>query len=114
MSAGEFRYWRAYDRMDPIGEERHDFSAGIVASTMANCHRSKDADAYTPSDFMWQYKPAAERDLPEQTPEEVAHIIGSRLGAMVLRNKWLAEETKAAQPNLPCLPGDVIEGIIEE
>ncbi|WP_444541694.1 phage tail assembly protein T [Andreprevotia chitinilytica] len=51
--------------MEPWDEERADLRAGIVASTLANCHRAEGIDPFTPLDFM----PLAERDQPE--PEAI-------------------------------------------
>lgn len=77
----EFTFWRAYDRIDPLGEERRDLAAGIVAATMANCHRSKDTEPYKPGDFMWQYKgPGQQPSVPEQSPEEVMRLVEACFG----------------------------------
>ena len=51
MSGRELQEWLAYDRLSPIGAERSDLHAGIVASVMANCHRSR-GEPFKPSDFM--------------------------------------------------------------
>lgn len=44
--------WRAFDLREPIGDWRADLAAGIVASTLANIHRSGNAKAFVPIDFM--------------------------------------------------------------
>lgn len=51
MSSRELTEWLAFDRISPIGDERDDLRAGIVASTVANCHRSR-REPFTPQDFM--------------------------------------------------------------
>jgi len=51
MDSAEFGYWIAYSNVDPFGEEIADLRAGTVASTIANCHRTRGA-AFKPSDFM--------------------------------------------------------------
>jgi hypothetical protein len=51
MSGLELQEWIAFDRISPIGDERADLRAGIVASVMANCHRSK-GEPFKPQDFM--------------------------------------------------------------
>lgn len=75
MSAEEFAMHLADDRLNPSGPERLDLAAGIVAATMANCHRGKDAEAFKPADFM----PYAQ---PEQAPQEAtaADFIGALNG----------------------------------
>lgn len=54
MSEAEFAEWLAYYRIEPWGAECADFRAGIIASTIANCHRdsSKRPEPFKPSDFM--------------------------------------------------------------
>lgn len=52
----------AYFGIDPFGEERADLRAGIVASTVANAHRSKGR-AFRPKDFM----PNFDGDKPQDT-----------------------------------------------
>jgi hypothetical protein len=52
MSSHEISEWIAYNRIDPLGrEQRGDLRAGIVASVIANSHRTRGA-AYTPQDFL--------------------------------------------------------------
>ena len=47
----EFSYWMAKQSFDPIGEERADLRAGIVASAATNVHLKKK-DRVTAVDFM--------------------------------------------------------------
>ena len=52
MSSHEISEWIAYNRIDPLGrEQRGDLRAGIVASVIANSHRTRGS-AYTPQDFL--------------------------------------------------------------
>ena len=51
MSSRELSEWLAFDRISPIGDERDDLRSAIVASTVANCHRSRN-EPFTPQDFM--------------------------------------------------------------
>lgn len=34
MSASEFYYWVAFDKLNPIGDERHDWHAAQIASSI--------------------------------------------------------------------------------
>lgn len=52
VSSAELSEWIEYYRLEPFGEERADLRAGIVASTIANCHVGKRGKAFKPSDFM--------------------------------------------------------------
>ena len=53
MDAKELSEWMAYDQLQPIGPQRTDLGLGIIAATVANCHRDpkKRSSAYEPSDF---------------------------------------------------------------
>ena len=56
MSSRELSEWMAYERVDgPVGPQREDLRAGIIAATVANCHRSKGV-AFKPTDFMPYYE----------------------------------------------------------
>lgn len=68
MTSADFAMWEAYYAVEPWGEERADLRAGIIASTQANCHRTKGA-AFKPSDFMPQF------DKPKQSPQQVRSVI---------------------------------------
>lgn len=52
MSARDISEAIAYSRIEPWGEEREDFRAGIVASTIANVNRASNSKPFTPRDFM--------------------------------------------------------------
>lgn len=49
MSSEELTYWMAFDSISPFGAERDNYHAGVVASTVANCHSKK---SFSPADFM--------------------------------------------------------------
>jgi len=56
MSSRELSEWMAYEAIDgPVGPQRDDLRAGVVAATMANCHRAK-GPAFKPQDFMPYYE----------------------------------------------------------
>lgn len=62
MTHTEFGYWMAYQSISPMGDEREDLRAGIVASTVHNSQVTKKADLKKPTDYMLFYK-------PPETPE---------------------------------------------
>ena len=66
MSAQELQEWIEYQGI--VGcldsRQRADLGAGIVASTVANAHRSGRSQSFSPQDFM------AYVDKPKQTPQQ--------------------------------------------
>ncbi len=57
--------WMTYFALEPWGEERADFRAGTIASTIANVHRAEHTAAYQAADFM----PYLKRDQAEHISE---------------------------------------------
>lgn len=58
MTAEEYGLWWAEYCRSPWGELRQDTGFGIVAATLANTHRARDAKPFAATDFMpWQEKP---------------------------------------------------------
>lgn len=51
-SAQEFGLWQAAWSLEPWGEFRTELAAGVVASTIANVHRSRDSEPFRPEQFM--------------------------------------------------------------
>ena len=76
VSAAELTEWEAFDRLDPFTRERDDLRAGIVASTIANVNRGKGKRAYTPKDFMPDYRPKGAR-LAEKARAAIAAAAAS-------------------------------------
>lgn len=64
MPWSQFRTWLAYRRINPFGEQRGDLRSGIIASTIANCHRDpkRKPTPFRPSDFMYQSETVVEDD----------------------------------------------------
>lgn len=52
MTSAEYAEWLAYDRLEPMTEERADWRAGMIAATLANVYREKGAEPLKPDDFM--------------------------------------------------------------
>lgn len=55
MSYSELADWMIYYSIEPFPEERADLRAGIIASTLANVHRSKNGKVFKPEDFIPEY-----------------------------------------------------------
>lgn len=64
MTGQELTRWMEYDAIEPIGEQRADLRAGIVASTIANCHRVS-GEPFKPKDFM-AFRPAEKLASPAE------------------------------------------------
>jgi len=64
MTCAEVRQWRAYDVIEPFGEERADLRAAIVAHTVASCFAGRPQNI---EDFM----PDFEQETRRQTVEEM-------------------------------------------
>lgn len=65
ISSRELTEWMAFFSLEgPTGDERDDWRAGMIASTIANVNRDtkKQKRAYKPQDFMPKY----EQDAPAQ------------------------------------------------
>lgn len=52
MRPSELGMWAALYSVDPWDEERADYRAGIVASTIANVNLRRGAEPLSPHDFM--------------------------------------------------------------
>ena len=75
MSSLEIAGWTAYDRISPIGPERHDINQAIQTSVIANANRGKRSKTFKPADFM----PFA--DKPEKATD--AEQMKERLNALM-------------------------------
>ena len=69
ISAKDVAWWEAFEEVDgPIGEQRADLRAGIIAASIVNMLRDRKSTAAKPIDFM----PFAER--PQQTQDQMLNV----------------------------------------
>ena len=54
IDSEEFTYWQAYNRLDPIGNERKDYHAALIAHTVASVHSKKKLKF---DDFVLKFDP---------------------------------------------------------
>lgn len=52
IDSAELSEWIAYHRLEPFGQDRQDYPASIVASTVANVNRGKSTPLFKPSQFL--------------------------------------------------------------
>lgn len=65
ISSRELSEWIAFDQLEPIGEPRDDYRAGLICSVLATVHSGRSGRQYRPIDFMsFAEKPQA--PTPEQ------------------------------------------------
>ena len=84
-----FRDWTYYFQLEPFGEERADFRAGIISAVVANClARKRGRPAFHPSDFMPNF------EKQERTADEL-------VGQMIMINRVLGGSVvdKRGKPN---------------
>lgn len=85
----------AFDAIEPFGEEREDFRAGLVCSVVANTFggpKDKQGTAWQPQDFMPLIEGAKAKAMhpQSQSPEEmlaVAERVTAMFGGRDLRVK---------------------------
>lgn len=57
LSSAEFAEWMAYYSLEPFGEARDDYRAGLIAATVANCAGAgKKNKPLQPTDFIHIYQ----------------------------------------------------------
>jgi hypothetical protein len=52
VSGAELLEWEAFNALDPVGDWRHDLSAGVIAANYINTKLKEGAQPFTPFDFM--------------------------------------------------------------
>ncbi|MBT8199580.1 MAG: DUF4035 domain-containing protein [Acidimicrobiia bacterium] len=52
ITSREFAEWIAYDRLEPIGDDRSDHMIAQLTAILANIHRRPGTKAYTVTDFL--------------------------------------------------------------
>ena len=78
MSSKEISEWAAYYSLEPFGYFRSaDLPASIIASTLANCNRTKSSKMFTPKDFMLVGEHAQNKVMEE---DEMQNILQAMTG----------------------------------
>jgi hypothetical protein len=89
ISSAELTDWSAYLDIEPAGDERGDYQAAVIASTIANVFRNEDKknDPYTMGDFMLSFAPK-EPEVKPDWHQQLAQVelINIALGGVDLRS----------------------------
>ena len=82
ISYEQFLEWRAFDELDPFGEERMDIRIADIVTTLANVNRRQHSSAYTRDQFML-YFGDNKRVIPDKQPWEQMKAVGQYVFAMI-------------------------------
>ncbi|MFW6034562.1 MAG: phage tail assembly protein T [bacterium] len=83
ISSRELAEWMAYERaFGPLGGERGDYQAALVAQTVANANRGKKQRVRKLSDFLLRW--SRQRQSPQQQLEIMRRVV-ARAGGTVSR-----------------------------
>lgn len=63
LDAAEYDRWMEFWSVEGFGEGKADLRAGIIAATIANCHRGRSVRAFTAQDFMPMVKKPGENKI---------------------------------------------------
>lgn len=78
MDSKELSEWAAFYSIEPFGYFRSaDLPAGIIASTIANCNRTKHSKSFSPKDFMAVGEHAQDKVMEE---DEMQNILQAMTG----------------------------------
>jgi len=78
IDSKELSEWAAYYSIEPFGYFRSaDLPAAIVASTIANCHRTQNCKVFKPKDFMLVGENSKEKAMEE---DEMQNILQAMTG----------------------------------
>lgn len=95
ISSRELSEWQAYYRLEPFGEERDDFRAGTISSTIANVFADpkKRKKPFTPEEFIPEWRVADEEEETEEEQEPwrkqlaIVEMLNAAFGGKDLRAK---------------------------
>ncbi len=82
MGSDELTEWMAFYQLEPFGDFRADLRSAIVASTLANAHRSKEGKPFTPEDFMPFVDKKNRSDQSKASEADAARLNIARFKAM--------------------------------
>jgi len=97
IDSAEFAEWIAFNNLEPIGEERGDRRAAVIAQTVANAH-AQGRHHFQLDDFMLRYGPPK-----KQTAAEMKAILMqvSNQGAKRAADRKAIEKRRAEKKSAP-------------
>jgi hypothetical protein len=66
VSSRELSEWAAFYGMEPFGDRKADYRAGMVAATIANVNRAPNREPFKPDDFFPERQNETEDDDDEE------------------------------------------------
>lgn len=85
VSSRELSEWQCYFELEgPVGEQRADWRAGMLASVIANVNRDPDKrpDPFIPAEFMPTFGDDVST-VDQQRALSMAHMLAARLGGTI-------------------------------
>ena len=78
----ELTEWMAFYQLEPFGDFRADLRSAIIASTLANAHRSKEGKPFTPEDFKPFVDKQRRSDQPKASAADTSRLNIARFKAV--------------------------------
>ena len=76
LSSNQIAEWMAYSQLEPFGEKEAFWRAGMIASVIANAHKSKKTRPFKPEDFMPKFRTKVERQSTDEIKEVMMSLVG--------------------------------------
>jgi hypothetical protein len=77
MSSREFSEWIAFLSVEPLGDDRGDIQAAMIAATIANANRDpeKRSNPFEATDFLLDYWTAKTGQHAGKSPEDMLNLV---------------------------------------
>lgn len=79
LSSRQWAEWQAFYQMEPFGDVKADWRAGMLASVLANVNRGKGTKAFHPEDFMPK-PPLTPKEQEQKLRRSLAHLVVKKDG----------------------------------
>ena len=109
ISSRELTEWMRYERVcGPLGAERDNLHAGLVAAAIYNVNRERGRKAFRPQDFLFEFE--ASEPSAEQTPQDLYGMFKTWAQAARPRSPSPVEAEPAPPPAM--VPTTISEDMI--
>lgn len=83
IDSRELSEWMAFDSLEPIGDLRGDYQAGVIASVVANSTpRKRGAKIFQPADFMVYGRENDEKRTKRKSPAAMRSALHAWLASL--------------------------------